>query len=59
MLVPEEWHMIREMREKGISQQALYYQKPLIRNGKSLNIKQKGVRRLLDLNKQTMLNNKN
>jgi len=48
----------KEVRDEGISQQALYYQKSLIRNGKSLNIKQKVVRRLLDLYKQTMLNNK-
>jgi hypothetical protein len=44
--------------DKGISQQALYYQKSLIKNGKNLNIKQKVVRKLLDLYKQTMLNNK-
>jgi hypothetical protein len=48
----------KDVRDKRISQQALYYQKSLIRNGKSLNIKQKVVRRLLDLYKQTILNNK-
>jgi hypothetical protein len=48
----------KDLRNKGISQQALYYQKSLIKNGKSLNIKQKIVRKLLDLYKQTMLNNK-
>jgi hypothetical protein len=46
------------VRDKGISQQALYYQKSLIKNGKNLNIKQKVVRKLLDLYKQTMFNNK-
>jgi len=43
----------KDVRDEGISQQALYYQKSLIRNGKSLNIKQKVVRKLLDLYKQT------
>ena len=48
----------KEVRDKGISQQALYYQKSLIKNGKNLNINQKVVRKLLDLYKQTMFNNK-
>jgi len=48
----------KDVRDKEISQQALYYQKSLIKNGKNLNIKQKVVRKLLDLYKQTMLNNK-
>jgi len=49
----------RDVREEKISQQALYYQKSLIKNGKNLNIKQKVVVKLLDLYKQTMLNNRN
>jgi len=48
----------KDVMDKGISQQALYYQKSLIKNGKNLNIKQKVVRKLLDLYKQIMLNNK-
>jgi hypothetical protein len=48
----------KDVMDKGISQQALYYQKSLIKNGKNLNIKQKVVRKLLDLYKQTMFNNK-
>ena len=43
----------KDVRDKGISQQALYYQKSLIRNGKSLNIKQKVVRRLSEIYKQS------
>jgi len=39
----------KDVRDKGISQQALYYQKSLIRNGKSLNPRQKIGRKLLDL----------
>jgi len=49
--------MPKDVMDKGISQQALYYQKSLIKKGKNLNIKQKVVRKLLDLYKQTMLNN--
>jgi len=37
----------KDVKDKGISQQALYYQKSLIRNGKNLNPKKKVVRRLL------------
>jgi len=48
----------KDVKNKGISQQALYYQKSSIKNGKNLNIKQKVVRKLLDLYKQTMFNNK-
>jgi len=40
---------------EGISQQALYYQKSLIKNGKILNPKQKIVRKLLDLYKDIKL----
>ena len=43
----------KDVRDEGISQQALYYQKSLIRNGKSLNIKQKVVRRLSEIYKQS------
>jgi len=42
-----------------ISQQALYYQKSLIRNGKILNPKQKIVRKLLDLYKDIKITSKN
>jgi len=49
----------KHVREERISQQALYYQKSPIKNGKNLNIKQKFVIKLLGLYKQTMLNNKN
>jgi len=38
----------KHVREEKISQQALYYQKSLIKNGKNLNIKQKVVIKLLD-----------
>jgi len=48
----------KDVWDKGISQQALYYQKSLIKNGKNLNIRQKVVRKLLDLYKQTMFKNK-
>jgi len=48
-----------DVKDKGISHQALYYQKSLIRNGKSLNIKQKVVKILLQLYKDTILNNEN
>jgi len=43
----------KDVRDEGISQQALYYQKSLIRNAKSLNIKQKVVRRLSKIYKQS------
>jgi len=43
----------KDVRDEGISQQALYYQKSLIRNEKSLNIKQKVVRRLLEIYKES------
>jgi len=49
----------KDVKDKGISHQALYYQKSLIRNGKSLNIKQKVVKILLQLYKDTILNNEN
>jgi len=49
----------KDVMDKGISHQALYYQKSLIRNGKSLNIKQKVVKILLQLYKDTILNNEN
>jgi len=42
-----------EVRDKGISQQALYYQKSLIKREKPLNVKQKVVRRLLEIYKQS------
>jgi hypothetical protein len=42
----------------GISQQALYYQKSLIRNGKILNPNEKIVKKLLDIYKGTKLNSK-
>jgi len=45
----------KDVRDKGISHQALYYQKSLIRNGKSLNFKQKVVKILLQLYKDTNL----
>jgi len=48
----------KDVKDKGTSHQALYYQKSLIRSGKSLNIKQKVVKILLQLYKQTILNNK-
>ena len=41
----------KHVREEKISQQALYYQRSLIKNGKNLNIKQKVVIKLLDLYK--------
>jgi len=49
----------KDVKDKGISHQALYYQKSLIRNGKSLNFKQKVVKILLQLYKDTILNNEN
>jgi len=49
----------KDVRDDGISHQALYYQKSLIRNGKSLNFKQKVVKILLQLYKDTILNNEN
>ena len=48
-----------DVRDKRISHQTLYYQKSLIRNGKSLNFKQKVVKILLQLYKDTILNNEN
>jgi len=45
----------KDVRDKGISQQALYYQKSQIKNGKTLNIKQKIVRKLLNLYKDRKL----
>jgi len=56
----KQWILLlkpKDVREEKISQQALYYQKSLIKNGKNLNIKQKVVIKLLDLYKRTMLNN--
>jgi len=52
----KQWILLlkpKDVRDEGISQQALYYQKSLIRNGKSLNIKQKVVRRLSEIYKQS------
>ena len=49
----------KHVSEEKISQQTLYYQKSLIKDGKNLNIKQKIVIKLIDLYKQTMLNNRN
>jgi len=49
----------KDVMDKRISHQALYYQKSLIRNGKSLNIKQKVVKILLQLYKDTILNKEN
>jgi hypothetical protein len=48
----------KDVAGNGISQRALYYQKSLIRNGKILNPKQKIVRKLLDLYKETKLTSK-
>ncbi|MGC8699341.1 MAG: hypothetical protein ACP5RE_04115, partial [Candidatus Acidifodinimicrobium sp.] len=48
----------KDVRDKGISQQALYYQRTIIKNGKSLNVKQKIVKILLQLYKDFKLNNK-
>jgi len=48
----------KDVVNKGISQRALFYQKSLIKNGKSLNVKQKIVKILLQLYKETRLNNK-
>jgi hypothetical protein len=48
----------KDVAGNGISQRALYYQKSLIRNGKILNPKQKIVRKLLDLYKDTKLTSK-
>jgi hypothetical protein len=48
----------KDVAGNGISQQALYYQKSLIRNGKILNPNQKIVRKLLDLYKETKLTSK-
>jgi len=48
----------KDVADSGISQQALYYQKSLIRNEKKLNPKQKIVRKLLDLYKDTKLTSK-
>jgi len=49
----------KDVKDNGISHQALYYQESLIRNGKSLNFKQKVVKILLQLYKDTILNNEN
>ena len=46
----------KDVKDKGISQQALYYQKAVIKKGKSLNIKQKVVKILLQLYKETKSN---
>jgi len=48
----------KDVVDSGISQRALYYQKSLIRNGKILNPKQKIVRKLLNLYKDTKLTSK-
>jgi hypothetical protein len=50
---------LKDIKDKGRSHQALYYRKSLIRNGKSLNFKQKVVKILLQLYKHTILNNEN
>jgi len=42
----------KDVRDKGISQQALYYQKLLIKREKPLNVKQKIVRRLSEIYKE-------
>jgi len=49
----------KDVRDKGISHQTLYYQKSLIRNRKNLNFKQKVVKILLQLYEDTILNNEN
>ncbi|PYB68472.1 hypothetical protein DMB44_03790 [Thermoplasma sp. Kam2015] len=48
----------KNIRDRGISHQALYYQRTIIKNGKSLNVKQKVVKNLLQLYKETVLKNK-
>jgi len=42
----------KDVRDEGISQQALYYQKSLIKREKPLNVKQKVVRRLSEIYKE-------
>jgi len=42
----------KDVRDEGISQQALYYQKSLIKREKPLNVRQKIGRRLLEIYKQ-------
>jgi hypothetical protein len=42
----------KDVKDKGISQQALYYQKSLIKSKKHLNVKQKVARKLLELFKE-------
>jgi hypothetical protein len=43
----------KDVGDKGISQQALCYQKSLIKREKPLNVKQKVVRRLLEIYKES------
>jgi hypothetical protein len=42
----------KDVKDIGISQQALYYQKSLIKSKKHLNVKQKVARKLLELFKE-------
>jgi hypothetical protein len=42
----------KDVKNNGISQQALYYQKSLIKSEKHLNVKQKVARKLLELYKE-------
>jgi hypothetical protein len=48
----------KDVADDGISQQALYYQKSLIKNRKSLNPNEKIVRKLLNLYNETKLTSK-
>jgi hypothetical protein len=43
----------KDVKDKGISQQALYYQKSLIKREEPLNVKQKVVRRLSEIYKES------
>lgn len=45
----------KDVRDKGISHQTLYYQKSIIISGKILNIKQKVVKLLIKLYKKDVL----
>ncbi|MFG1519521.1 MAG: hypothetical protein AAE977_03465 [Thermoplasmataceae archaeon] len=42
----------KDVKNNGISQQALYYQKSLIKSKKHFNVKQKVARKLLELDKE-------
>jgi len=43
----------KDVRDEGIPQQALYYQKSLTKREKPLNVKQKIVRRLPEIYKES------